>query len=455
MPEAATDDRVPPVIDWQALGRETIDLLRRYLMLDTTNPPGNETVGARFLEDVLGRDGIRSETVESAPGRGNLVAPLRGDGSEGGIVLHHHIDVVYADRRYWTVDPFGGEIRDGFLYGRGAIDMKSTGILHLAGILALARAKVPLKRDLILLATADEEAGSRFGAQFVADQHRDWLAGAEYALSELGGIHPAAGATAPFGSIVTSEKTGLPLRLTARSEPGHGSMPWPDTAPNRLIRALGRLLEAERPLRVVPDVQEYFAKLGSVLPGRAGRGYDDLERSLGDADFRRAFLAKRQQAAMLRTTFAVTMLKGSEKRNVIPPEATAEVDCRMLRGDDPDEIVGWVRGVIADERVEVSLINPPPKIPNASPPDTPLYKALGQALARRAPGVVVAPDILVGFTDNWVFRNCGLHGYGFSPFVLGDDEWRRVHGNDERISLENLREGVRCHTEMLLDVAAA
>jgi acetylornithine deacetylase/succinyl-diaminopimelate desuccinylase-like protein len=442
-------------MDWPALGRETVELLRRYLMLDTTNPPGNETAGARFLEAALAADGIPSETVESAPGRGNLVARLRGDGSEGGLVLHHHIDVVYADRRYWTVDPFGGEIRDGFLYGRGALDMKSTGILHLAGVLAIKRAGVPLKRDLVLLATADEEAGSRFGAQFVADRHRDWLAGAEYALSEMGGIYPEAGQRAPFGSIVTSEKTGLPLRLTARSDPGHGSMPWPDTAPNRLIRALGRLVEAERPLRVLPEIQEYFAKLGSVLPGEAGRGYHDLEQSLRDPAFRRAFLGKRQQAAMLRTTFAVTMLKGSEKRNVIPPEAVAEVDCRMLRGDDPDEIVRWVREVVADERVEVALVNPPPKIPNASPPDTALYKALTAALARRAPGVVVAPDILVGFTDNWVFRNCGLHGYGFSPFVLGDEEWRRVHGNDERISLENLEEGVRVHTEMLLDVAAA
>jgi acetylornithine deacetylase/succinyl-diaminopimelate desuccinylase-like protein len=442
-------------MNWEVLGEETIDLLRRYLMLDTTNPPGNESVGARFLEDVLRRDGIASETVESAPGRGNLVARLRGDGSLGGIVLHHHIDVVYADRRYWSVDPFGGEIRDGFLYGRGAIDMKSTGILHLAGLLAIKRAGVPLKRDLILLATADEEAGSRFGAQFVADRHRDWLAGAEYALSELGGIYPASGEKAPFGSIVTSEKTGLPLCLTARSELGHGSMPWPDTAPNRLIRALGRLLAAERPLRVLPEIQEYFARLGSVLPGDAGRGYENLERSLGNADFRRAFLASRHQAAMLRTTFAVTMLKGSEKRNVIPPEAVADIDCRMLRGDDPDEIVSWMRAVIADEQVEVSLINPPPKIPNSSPPDTELYKALGEALRRRAPGVVVAPDILVGFTDNWVFRNCGLHGYGWSPFILGEDESRRVHGNDERISLENLREGVRCHTEMLLEMAAA
>src|SRR5882724_11910357 len=339
------------MIDFSAVGTETVDLLRAYLQIDTTNPPGNEIAGARFLADVLARAGIESRTVESAPGRANLVARVRGDGSLGAIVLHHHIDVVYADRRYWTVDPFGGEIRDGFLYGRGAIDMKSTGILHLAGVLALKRAKVPLKRDLTLLATADEEAGSRFGAQFVADRHRDWLAGAEYALSELGGIYPEAGSTVPFGSIVTSEKTGLPLRLTARSEPGHGSMPWPETAPNRLIRALGRLLEAERPLRILPEIQEYFAKLGSVLPGEAGRGYDDLERSLRDDGFRRAFLASRRNAAMLRTTFAVTMLKGSEKRNVIPPEAIADIDCRMLHGDDPEEIVRWVRGVIADERV--------------------------------------------------------------------------------------------------------
>ncbi|HUM16991.1 MAG TPA: M20/M25/M40 family metallo-hydrolase [Candidatus Nitrosotalea sp.] len=441
-------------MNWAGLGQETVDLLRQYLMLDTTNPPGNETVGVRFLEDVLRRDGIGSETVESAPGRGNLVARLRGDGSLGGIVLHHHIDVVYADRRYWTVDPFGGEIRDGFLYGRGAIDMKSTGILQLVALLAIKRAKLPLKRDLILLATADEEAGSRFGAQFVADRHREWLAGAEYALSEMGGIYPESDQMASFASIVTAEKTGLPLRLTARGEPGHGSMPWPDTAPNRLIRALGRLLDAERPVRVLPEVQEYFGSLGSVLPPEVGRGYDDLERSLKDAGFRRAILARRHQAAMLRTTFAVTMLQGSEKRNVIPPEAVAEVDCRMLRGDEPDEIVAWVRDVIADDCVEVSVTGTP-KVPNASPPDTELYKALGEALRRRAPGVVVAPDILVGFTDNWVFRNCGLHGYGWSPFILGEDEWRRVHGNDERISLENLREGVRCQTEMLLEVAAA
>jgi acetylornithine deacetylase/succinyl-diaminopimelate desuccinylase-like protein len=441
-------------IDWTALGEEAVDLLRRYLMIDTTNPPGNEAEGAKFLAAVLARDGITSEIVESAPGRANLMARLAGDGSLPGIVLHHHIDVVYADRRYWTVDPFGGVVRDGYLYGRGAIDMKSTGIMHLAALLALRRARVPLTRALVFLATADEEAGSLHGARFVADTRRDWLAGAEYALSELGGIESHAGLRAPLGHIVISEKTGLPLTLTARSDPGHGSMPWPDTAPHRLVRALGRLLAAERPLRVLPEVQEYFSRLASVLPEGQGGGYDDLARSLTDAAFRARFLTDRLHAAMVRTTFAVTMLKGSAKSNVIPPEASAGIDCRMLAGDDPQEIVGWVRRVIDDDRVEV-MITGEPKIPNLSPPDTELYKALADALRRRAPGTVVAPEVLVAFTDNWVFRRCGLHGYGWSPFVLDDGEWHRVHGNDERLSLENIRAGARCYVEMLLDIAGA
>jgi acetylornithine deacetylase/succinyl-diaminopimelate desuccinylase-like protein len=442
------------MIDWAALGDETIDLLRRYLMIDTTNPPGNETAGVRFLADVLARDGIEYETLEAAPGRGSLRARLASDGSLGAIVLHHHIDVVYADRRYWTVDPFGGTIADGYLYGRGAIDMKSTGILQLAAMLALKRARVPLKRDLLYLATADEEAGSEFGAQYIANHRRDWLAGAEYALSELAAVHTDPKLKAPLGAIVISEKTGLALALTARGEPGHGSMPWPETAPNRLVRALNRLLEAERPPRVLPEVQEFFTSVAGLMSPEESAGYDDLARSLREPAFRARFLTNRQWAAMVRTTFAVTMLRGSEKSNVIPPEASAQIDCRMLAGDDPEEIVAWVRGVIADEHVRVSIAREP-KIPNLSPPDTELYKAMADALRRRAPGVVVAPMILVAFTDSWVFRRCGLHGYGFSPFVIDEGELLRIHGNDERISLENLREGVRVYTEMLRDVAGA
>lgn len=443
-----------PTIDWKALGDETVELMRRYLMIDTTNPPGNEAAGAAFLADVLRREGIASETVESAPGRANLVARLTGDGSLGGIVLHHHIDVVYADRRYWTVDPFGGALQDGYVYGRGALDMKSTGILQLAAVLAIKRARIPLTRDLILLATADEEAGSAFGARFVAEQRREWLAGAEYALSELAAIEHDARYRAPLGVIIISEKTGLPLKLTARSEPGHGSQPWPDTAPHRLVRALGRLLAAERPLRVLPEVQEYFRQLAQVLPPGEAAGYDDLETSLREPAFRARFLTHRQHAALVRTTFAVTMLKGSEKINVIPPEAVADIDCRMLAGDDPAEILAWVRGVIGDDRIDVTTVRAP-KVPNLSPPDTEMYKVLADALRARRPGALVAPAILTGFTDNWVFRGLGLQGYGWSPFVLDAEEYGRIHGNDERVSVENLHEGARAYTEMLLGIAAA
>jgi acetylornithine deacetylase/succinyl-diaminopimelate desuccinylase-like protein len=321
-------------------------------------------------------------------------------------------------------------------------------------MLAIKRARIPLKRDLIYMGTADEEAGSAYGARFLAERHRDWFAGAEYALSELAGIEQHAGYRAPFGSIVISEKTGLPLKLTARSEPGHGSMPWAETAPHRLVRALGCLLAAERPLRVLPEVAEFFRQMAHVLPGDEGRGYDDITTSLRDPAFRARFLADRYRAATVRTTFAVNMLRGSEKLNVIPPEAVAEVDCRMLAGDDPKEILAWVRGVIGDEHVEVTTVREP-KLPNMSPPDTELYKALADSLRQRAPGAVVAPSILVAFTDNWVFREIGLHGYGWSPFVVDDEETRRIHGNDERISLDNIRAGVRAYTEMLLAVAAA
>lgn len=441
-------------MDWTKIGDEAVDLLRRYLRIDTTNPPGNEIAGARFLADVLDGEGLASEIVESAPGRANLRARLAGNGALGGIVLHHHIDVVYADRRYWTVDPFGGEIRDEYLYGRGALDMKSIGIMQLAAVLAIKRARVPLKRDLVLLGTADEEAGSQYGARFIAERHPRWLAGNEYALGEFGGIHGEARWRAPLGMIDISEKTGLPLRLTARSSPGHGSMPWPTTAPHRLVGALARLLAAERAARVLPEVREFFAQLGTVLPGDEGRGFDDIERSLRDPAFRQRFLADRWYAAMVRTTFAVNMLKGSEKRNVIPPEAVAEIDCRVLAGDDPDEIVKWVTTVVADAHVTVEAVVPP-KVPNMSPPDTELYKALTATMKRRVPNVVVAPRIMTGSTDNWIFRGAGLSAYGFSPILAGNDDASRVHGNDERISLENVRQGARLYTEMLLEMAAA
>ena len=437
--------------DWAALGDEAVALLRRYLAIDTSNPPGNETAGVAFLASVLEREGIATEIAEAAPGRGNLTARLLGSGRRPGLVLHHHVDVVPADARHWSVDPFGGVVDGGFVYGRGALDMKSVGIVQLLAVVALKRARVPLEGDVVLLATADEEDESIFGAEFVARHRSAWLSGADTALSELGGILDRFVLTRPIGIIGVSEKTGLPLRLTARGAAGHGSLPWPNSAPHRLVRALARLLTAERPPRVLPEAQRFFATLAGALPDGAGAGYADLARSLEDPKFRAVFFANPHYAASVGTTFAVTGLRAGDKRNVIPSEAVADVDCRLLAGDDPEEIVAWVRRTIDDDQVEVTVMHPP-KAANLSPSDTRVFQALADSLRSRMPNVDVTPAILTGASDSWVFRRAGLHSYGFSPFVLDEGEMFRIHGVDERISVENVRAGVRAYTELLLAV---
>ena len=374
-------------------------------------------------------------------------------------MLHHHIDVVYADRRYWTVDPFGGVIKDGYLYGRGALDMKSTGILQLAAMLAIKRARVPLKRDLIFLATADEEAGSAL-RRAVRGRPAPRLARRRRVRALRAGRHRAATPAIARRSavIVISEKTGLPLRLTARSEPGHGSMPWPDTAPHRLVRALGRLLAAERPLRVLPEVAGVLPRGWRTCCRRTtAAGYDDIS-SARCATRRSAprFLANRYRAAMVRTTFAVNMLRGSEKLNVIPPEAVADIDCRMLAGDDPrgDPALGARR-----DRRRARWRSPrcaSRSCPTSRRPTPSSTRPWPTRCARARPARWWRPTILVAFTDNWVFRELRAARLRLEPVRAGRRaRSRRIHGNDERISLDNMRAGVRAYTEMLLAVAAA
>jgi acetylornithine deacetylase/succinyl-diaminopimelate desuccinylase-like protein len=436
--------------EWARLGDEAVELLRDYLRIDTTNPPGNESEGVAFLARVLTRDDVPFETAEPAPGRGNLVARLAGSGAQPGLVLHHHIDVVPADRRHWSVDPFGGVVDEGYLYGRGALDMKAVGIVQLMAMLAVKRAGRRLAGDVVLLATADEEDDSELGAEFVARHRSGWLAGAGAALSELGGILDRFELTRPIGIIGVSEKTPLPLRLTARGVPGHGSLSWPDSAPHRLVRALRRLLRGVRTPRVLPETQAFFSTLAAALPDGVVPGYQDLAAALQEPEFRAAFLANPHFAAAVTTTFAVTVVRCGERRNVSPAEAVAEVDCRVLTGDDPHEIVEWVRRRIDDDQVEVEITGAARR-PTLSSTETFVYRTLEKALRRRVPNVVVTPAILTGFSDSWVFRRCGLDSYGFSPFVLDESELFRIHGVDERISLENVRAGVRAHAELLLD----
>jgi acetylornithine deacetylase/succinyl-diaminopimelate desuccinylase-like protein len=439
-------------ITWRGLGEEAVALLQQYLRIDTTNPPGNELAGAEFLAGVLAAEGIPSAIREAAPRRANLVARLRGHGSGEAFILHHHIDVVTANRSRWSFDPFGGDSHDGYLYGRGALDMKSTGILHLVALLAIRRAGISLPFDLIFLATADEESGSELGAKHVVGQYPDWLAGSRFAITELGAVRVEDRYRRPFGSIAVGEKVPTPVRLTARGRAGHASMPSESDPVHQLIRALARLTATSPSPRVLPVVATYFQRLAEALPIEESVGFDHIEQALAKDNFRHRFLRNPFYAAMVGDTLAVTILRGGHKLNVIPGEASADIDCRCLSGS-AEELLQRLQTVVGDLPVEVHAIGPLVEGPALSACDTPLYAALARGLERRAPGTLVAPELLVAVTDAATFRRAGIQSYGFSPFVLNNDELARIHGDDERISLENLHEGVRCYSEILLDLA--
>src|SRR3989441_3281106 len=231
----------PGDADWKALGDEATALLSQYVRINTTNPPGNEIAAARWLQAVLRRDGIEAQIFEPAPGKANLYARLRGDGSARPLILLNHMDVVLASPEYWTVDPFSGLVQDGYLWGRGALDMKGEAITQLMTLLTLKRAGVPLKRDVIFLATADEEIGGGVGAGWFVEHHGDMVRDAEFLLTEGGTIRTNEGGRIEYYGVGTTEKSPFWLNLTARGTPGHGSRPTPDNPVHRLVRALSRI----------------------------------------------------------------------------------------------------------------------------------------------------------------------------------------------------------------------
>ncbi len=435
-------------IDWAAVEREATEFLSAYIRIDTTNPPGNETPAARFLAERFRREGIESEVFESAPGRGAVFAVVRTTplGRATGarpILLLSHIDVVPADPDGWDLPPFSGTVRDGYVYGRGALDCKGPGTVEALATILVRRAGIPLNRDVFFLATPDEEAGGALGAGWTT-QHLDKIRGAAFVLNEGGDIHVLPNGKQVY-EVAVSEKTPCWLRLTATGEAGHGSTPPAETAVTRLVRALDRLREHTPELRVVPEVAAYYAALSAVQDETQRARFADLRRALEDAGFRMDFLGNPHNAALLHNTITPTVLVGSQKTNVIPRSASADLDCRLLPGEDPDAFVQNVREVIGDPSVRVdTLLNFPP---SSSSTDTPLFAAL-RTLADRE-GVPLVPSVLTGFTDSHYFREKRVPSYGFVPFALTEEEERREHGVNERMSTANLRDGTRRLLELL------
>ncbi|HLG17987.1 MAG TPA: M20/M25/M40 family metallo-hydrolase [Blastocatellia bacterium] len=428
-------------LDWAKAGDEAVAVLADYLRVDTTNPPGNESRAAKFFAALLEKEGIAYRVFESAPGRSNLYARIKGSGKKRPLILLNHTDVVPADSRFWSSGPFSGEVRAGYLYGRGAIDMKSLGIAQSMTILLLKRQGVMLDRDVIFLATADEEAGGREGAGWFVRNHPELIRDAEFLLTE-GSSNLVLGERVVYYGIGTTEKTPCWLRLTARGAPGHGSVPRRDSAPSRLLRALGRLEAFETPVKVTPAVARYFAAIAELQSDEdSRRAYANVEAAIQDPKLRRLVLSGSQNSALLRNTIQPTVVSIGSKTNVIAPIATAEIDCRLLPGERPEDFVATIKAVVADPTIEVETLLAFPA--SESPADTELYQAIIGVSRAESPSARFVPTVLAGFTDSHFFRDLGIICYGFSPFMIPQGDYNGVHGNDERMPVESIRRGTK------------
>ena len=444
LPFAAPSAQQPAPLDWNRLRDETVQVLAEYLKINTTNPTGNELQTALYLKRILDREGIPAQILDTAElkpaGRANLYARLKGNGSKKAIALVHHMDVVPADPRYWSVDPFSGAIKDGFIYGRGALDMKGEGIVHLMAMIALKRSGVPLNRDIVFIANSDEELDGAGAITFV-DHHSDLLKDVEYLITEGGDNKFENGKLAYYG-VGIAEKRTFWQHVTVHGTPSHGSRPTKQNPVPRLVAALDRIAKYETPLHVTPGVDKYFRDISRSYAGNQRQWLADVKTALNNPAAREWILSDVYWNAIVRNTISLTGLHGSNKTNVIPAEASADIDIRLLPDADPQQFLAALQGVVADTAVKFGgLLEPKP--PLESPIETEFFHAIERAAHDRDPNAFVTTPMLTGATDRPSYRKLGIVTYGFDPFkVEASDAQRGVHGNDERISVENVGFGL-------------
>ena len=423
--------------------------LQEYLRIDTINPPGNESRGVVYLGGLLEEAGIPYETAESAPGRGNIWARLPG-GNKPALVLLHHIDVVPADAAYWDHPPLSGNIDEGYIYGRGAIDTKGLGMAQLEAFIALKESGKSLNRDVIYMATADEEAGGLYGAGWLLENRPEIFEKVGFLLNE-GGSGTMLHEDAAFNIEIT-QKVPLWLRLKATDIPGHGSSPRINSSVKRILRAGQRIADTRFERRVIPEVQAYFAALAPYQEGERQQMMADITKALDNEGFMLALqLDEPWRAALLGNTCSLTSLQGSNKINVVPPTASLELDCRLLPDQNPDRFVAKLKTIINDDQIEITRILS--FTPAGSETDTPLFKAIENTVAMNFENAVVIPSVSTGFTDSHFFRDKGIVSYGFAPFFFLPGERTGVHGNNERIAIANLERGVKVLTDLLINFA--
>ena len=425
---------------------EAVELLSRYLRIDTTNPPGNEHKGVDFFAAIFKKKGIEYKVYEASPGRRSIKAVIQGTGEKAALVLLNHIDVVPARVEEWSVDPFSGVIKGGFIYGRGALDMKSLGILELLAFLEIKKRGLKPCRDIIFLAVADEETGGGEGAHYLLETYPDEFQ-AGLVLNEGGFGIDNMFPHRPVFTIATAEKGMCQVKLIRTGPPGHGSTPHGDNALEEMVRALNRVLAEEGPFIVTPLIAEYFKNLGTEWEFLKPFLDDGKEETLIEALTRSGMIKIPQISAMLKNTISLNRMHAGDKINVIPSSAEAEFDIRLLPGTDPDEVIADLKNILADDNIKVETIKKAQA--SESTMRTAEFSIIKKTILEHFPDALTVASLLVGASDSRFFRNKGICCYGVWPMLVSIEELKRVHGIDERISVENMIKG----TEVFTDIA--
>jgi acetylornithine deacetylase/succinyl-diaminopimelate desuccinylase-like protein len=430
---------------------EAVKFLSELVKIDTSNPPGNETRAAEYIKGVLAAEGIPAQIYESAPGRGNLVARLKGNGKKTPLLLMAHLDVVGVERDKWTADPFAGVVKDGYLYGRGTIDDKSMDAANLEVFLLLHRLKIPLDRDVILLSEAGEEGTTQFGIDFMVQKHWDEIA-CEYALNEGGDI-PEEHGKVQYVAVSTTQKVPRGFSLVAHGTSGHGSAPRVDNSIAHLAAAVDKAATWEAPMRLNETTRRFFQQMALISPPDKAEIFAHID---DPAAQKKLHAAQPAYYSMLRTSLVPTIIKGGFRSNVIPADAEARFDVRALPDEDMTTLKASLIKLFNDPAitiVDAENVNQRP----ATPPsglDTDGFHALEHAQQKVFPGVPTIPIMQVGATDSAQLRTRGVKAYDIGTVMSADDE-KRIHGNDERIQIAGFGKFVEFLYAATLEIAGA
>jgi acetylornithine deacetylase/succinyl-diaminopimelate desuccinylase-like protein len=426
---------------------EVTDLLQKLIRFNTTNPPGNEMHAAQFLSEDLTKEGFECEIFESKPGRGSLITKLKGSGEKPSLLLLSHLDVVAANVNEWSVDPFSGTIKDGFVWGRGALDMKSMTAIEVITLKLLKRNNIKLKGDVLLAATADEEKGGFDGVGYLLQNHKEKIF-ADYVLNEGGGSAVPTKNGNVF-TINTAEKGILWFKIKAKGIPGHGSTPnTADNAILRMNRVIDKLGYFKPETQLTSTVKSYLNEIAKKNPelqepfSKLLANPDQSDQILDELSQKGEPLAE-EIRPRIKMTITPTMIQGGVKENIVPSECEATFDCRLLPGQSVEATLSLIKSLLSDvglEKLTFEIIQAHEG--SESPMQTPLYEAISSILREFEPNCAVSPTLMTGGTDSRFFREAGSVCYGFHPMhpepPVNGKFVKREHGLDERISIENL-----------------